>query len=84
MHQPRRYITNTPTPQLHSDKQQISIGFIGYPNVGKSSIINTLRADKVCKTAPIPGETKVCCEDHPLATVFVNNIVLALRRSGSM
>lgn len=46
-------------PQLHSDKQQISIGFIGYPNVGKSSIINTLKADKVCKTAPIPGETKV-------------------------
>eukprot|EP00043_Microstomoeca_roanoka_P010037 m.95537 g.95537 ORF g.95537 m.95537 type:complete len:706 (+) comp14770_c2_seq1:142-2259(+) len=45
--------------KLHSDKQQISIGFIGYPNVGKSSIINTLKADKVCRTAPIPGETKV-------------------------
>ena len=27
--------------QLHSDRKQISIGFIGYPNVGKSSIINT-------------------------------------------
>lgn len=45
--------------KLHSDKQQISVGFIGYPNVGKSSIINTLRAEKVCRTAPIPGETKV-------------------------
>eukprot|EP00911_Craspedida_sp_UC1_P001932 UC1_evm2s1486 len=45
--------------KLHADKQQISVGFIGYPNVGKSSIINTLKADKVCKTAPIPGETKV-------------------------
>ena len=45
--------------KLHSDKQQISVGFIGYPNVGKSSVINTLRAEKVCKTAPIPGETKV-------------------------
>ncbi|KAK6432755.1 GTPase required for pre-60S ribosomal subunit nuclear export and maturation, partial [Oleoguttula sp. CCFEE 5521] len=33
--------------------------FIGYPNVGKSSIINTLRAKKVCTVAPIPGETKV-------------------------
>lgn len=44
---------------LHSDKQQISVGFIGYPNVGKSSIINTLRKEKVCKVAPIPGETKV-------------------------
>ena len=45
--------------KLHSDKQQISVGFIGYPNVGKSSIINTLRAETVCKTAPIPGETRV-------------------------
>lgn len=44
---------------LHSDKQQISVGFIGYPNVGKSSIINTLRAEKVCKAAPMPGQTKV-------------------------
>jgi nuclear GTP-binding protein len=42
-----------------SDKKQISVGFIGYPNVGKSSIINTLRSKKVCKVAPIPGETKV-------------------------
>ncbi|KAF5099885.1 hypothetical protein D0Z00_001477 [Geotrichum galactomycetum] len=38
---------------------QISVGFIGYPNVGKSSIINTLRKKKVCNVAPIPGETKV-------------------------
>lgn len=35
------------------------MGFIGYPNVGKSSIINTLRSKKVCKVAPIAGETKV-------------------------
>lgn len=32
---------------------------IGYPNVGKSSIINTLRKKKVCNVAPIAGETKV-------------------------
>ncbi|KAI7878832.1 NGP1NT-domain-containing protein [Lichtheimia hyalospora FSU 10163] len=44
---------------LHSDKKQIQIGFIGYPNTGKSSIINTLKAKKVCNVAPIPGETKV-------------------------
>lgn len=44
---------------LHSDRKQISVGFIGYPNVGKSSIINTLRKKKVCTVAPIPGETKV-------------------------
>ncbi|KAJ1960346.1 GTPase required for pre-60S ribosomal subunit nuclear export and maturation [Dipsacomyces acuminosporus] len=45
--------------KLHSDKKQISVGFIGYPNTGKSSIINTLRQKKVCNVAPIPGETKV-------------------------
>ncbi|CAE7913120.1 Gnl2, partial [Symbiodinium sp. KB8] len=58
--------------KLHSDKQQISVGLIGkwacipvgrrcagYPNVGKSSIINTLKQKKVCKVAPIPGEPKV-------------------------
>ncbi|WPG97662.1 nucleolar GTP-binding protein 2-like protein [Acrodontium crateriforme] len=44
---------------LHSSRKQISVGFIGYPNTGKSSIINTLRKKKVCTTAPIPGETKV-------------------------
>jgi nuclear GTP-binding protein len=44
---------------LHSDRKQISVGFIGYPNTGKSSIINTLRKKVVCKTAPVPGETKV-------------------------
>ena len=44
---------------LHSDRKQISVGFIGYPNTGKSSIINTLRKRKVCTVAPIPGETKV-------------------------
>lgn len=44
---------------LHSDRKQISVGLIGYPNTGKSSIINTLRKKKVCTVAPIPGETKV-------------------------
>ncbi|KAK1767056.1 nucleolar GTP-binding protein [Phialemonium atrogriseum] len=44
---------------LHKDRKQISVGLVGYPNVGKSSIINTLRGKVVCPTAPIPGETKV-------------------------
>ena len=35
------------------------VGVIGYPNVGKSSVINTLISKKSCKVAPIPGETKI-------------------------
>ncbi|KAK4576644.1 hypothetical protein RGQ29_027265 [Quercus rubra] len=45
--------------RIKSDKQSISVGFVGYPNVGKSSVINTLRTKNVCNVAPIPGETKV-------------------------
>ncbi len=37
----------------------MSVGFVGYPNVGKSSVINSLKKRKVCKAAPIPGETRV-------------------------
>lgn len=44
---------------LHKDSQQISVGLVGYPNVGKSSVINTLSSKKVCKVAPVAGETKV-------------------------
>ncbi|KAH9410780.1 NGP1NT domain-containing protein [Ordospora pajunii] len=40
-------------------KKHMSVGFVGYPNIGKSSIINTLRNKAVCKVAPVPGETKV-------------------------
>ena len=44
---------------LHKEKQQISVGIVGYPNTGKSSLINAMRGKKVCNVAPIPGETKV-------------------------
>jgi len=45
--------------KLHTSSKQISVGLIGYPNTGKSSVINALKEKKVCKTAPIAGETKV-------------------------
>lgn len=44
---------------LHREKPQISVGFVGYPNAGKSAVINTLRGKRVCPSAPVPGETKV-------------------------
>mmetsp|Transcript_34233 Transcript_34233/g.82417 ORF Transcript_34233/g.82417 Transcript_34233/m.82417 type:complete len:614 (-) Transcript_34233:86-1927(-) len=45
--------------KLHEDKKQISVGVVGYPNCGKSSVINTLISKKSCKVAPVPGETKI-------------------------
>lgn len=51
---PTTAIPPNQTP-LTQDKKQISVGVVGYPNVGKSSIINTLKSKKVCKVAPVPG-----------------------------
>ncbi|KAL8370537.1 hypothetical protein RB595_000760 [Gaeumannomyces hyphopodioides] len=44
---------------LLSNRKQVSVGIVGYPNTGKSSLINALRGKKVTTVAPIPGETKV-------------------------
>ncbi|KAM0792755.1 hypothetical protein ACM66B_002529 [Microbotryomycetes sp. NB124-2] len=39
-------------------KQSLTIGLIGHPNVGKSSVINTLKRSRACSVAPTPGWTK--------------------------
>ena len=44
---------------LHKSKRTLSIGLFGYPNVGKSSVINCIVGKKACSVAPIPGQTKV-------------------------
>ena len=35
------------------------MGLFGYPNVGKSSVINCIVGKKACDVAPIPGQTKI-------------------------
>lgn len=35
-----------------------TVGLVGLPNTGKSSVINTLSNTTACSVAPIPGHTK--------------------------
>uniref|UniRef100_A0AC35U8G5 CP-type G domain-containing protein n=1 Tax=Rhabditophanes sp. KR3021 TaxID=114890 RepID=A0AC35U8G5_9BILA len=39
-------------------KQSIRVGVIGYPNVGKSSVINSLKRKKSCQVGNTPGMTR--------------------------
>jgi hypothetical protein len=43
---------------LHVCFQQMQVGLVGYPNVGKSSTINALFGAKKTAVAPTPGKTK--------------------------
>lgn len=45
-------------------KTSIRVGVVGYPNVGKSSIINSLKRSKVCKVGAVPGVTTASQEIH--------------------
>ncbi len=44
--------------ELSKGKNLVKIGVLGYPNVGKSSVINTLKKKKVATTSPKPGMTR--------------------------
>lgn len=56
--------------RLHSDKKFISVGFIGYPNVGKSSVINTLRTKKVGACVQVFKQVLCCLQ--ALSVLFCN------------
>jgi len=45
-------------------KTAITVGIIGYPNVGKSSLINSLKRAKVVGVGATPGFTKSAQEIH--------------------
>ena len=49
----------------HGDvKMSITVGVIGFPNVGKSSVINSLKKTKVASVSNVPGHTKTVQEIH--------------------
>ncbi len=50
--------SSVPSTEKFRGITSITVGVIGMPNVGKSSLINTLKRAKVCGVAPVPGFTK--------------------------
>ncbi|KAJ1917018.1 nuclear GTP-binding protein nug1 [Mycoemilia scoparia] len=48
----------------HKIKTAITVGAIGFPNVGKSSLINSLKRARVCGVGSTPGFTKSVQQIH--------------------
>ena len=44
--------------KIEGTNQAVTVGLIGYPNVGKSSVINSLKRIKTCQVSSIAGSTK--------------------------
>lgn len=62
-HVPAGASSTSPAPLLtllknYSRTGSLTVGVIGFPNVGKSSLINTLKRSRACGVAPTPGFTK--------------------------
>ena len=64
----------------NQNNNALMVGFIGYPNVGKSSIINVLMKTKKAAVANIPGRTKhyqtLFLPEEPNLNIFQKSICL--------
>ncbi|KYO35912.1 guanine nucleotide-binding protein-like 3 [Alligator mississippiensis] len=71
-----------------TQEKAVKVGVIGFPNVGKSSIINSLKEVRVCNVGPLRGVTKcmqtvhidkeIIILDSPSIVVSPSNSTLAL------
>ncbi|KRZ27042.1 Guanine nucleotide-binding protein-like 3 -like protein, partial [Trichinella pseudospiralis] len=65
-------------------KTSIKVGVVGYPNVGKSSIINSLKRKAICRVGAQPGITKNIQEialDKNITLIDSPGVVLAKKAS---
>jgi nuclear GTP-binding protein len=58
------------------EKPNITVGVVGFPNVGKSSLINALKKSKATAVNPQPGTTKAMQE------VAIERNIIALDSPG--
>lgn len=61
-------------------KKLITVGIVGFPNVGKSSIINSLKRSRAAATGNTPGVTKAMQEiqlDKDIVLLDSPGVVLA-------
>lgn len=47
---------------LSTPHNALTVGVVGYPNVGKSSLINSIKRSRACGVAAMPGKTRVMQE----------------------
>ncbi|KAF5908711.1 guanine nucleotide-binding protein-like 3-like protein, partial [Clarias magur] len=50
--------------RIQDIKTTITVGVVGFPNVGKSSLINSLKRTRACTVGATPGVTKCLQEVH--------------------
>jgi|JI61114C2RNA_FD_contig_31_2916216_length_1069_multi_3_in_0_out_0_1 nuclear GTP-binding protein len=51
--------------KVEGTNRAVTVGLIGYPNVGKSSVINSLKRTKACQVSSVAGSTK-CLQEVKL------------------